>query len=60
MFKVISKGNEKKRKFRDRRQICFLILTFHDGGSYDIETSPLICSGFYMIWSCVMKELSEF
>ena len=34
---------------------------FHDGGSYLIETSPLICSanqltGFYMIWNSVMIE----
>ena len=34
----------------------------HDGGRYDIETSPLICranqwTGFYMITAFVMKEL---
>ena len=36
--------------------------SFHDGGRYRIETSPLICSakrltGFYMITTSVMKEL---
>ena len=35
---------------------------FHDGGSYHIETSPLICranhwTGFYMITASVMKGL---
>ena len=35
---------------------------FHDGGPYDIETSPLICSvnqwpGFYRIETSFMKEL---
>ena len=35
---------------------------FHDGGRYDIETSPLICranqwTSFYMITVSVMKEL---
>ena len=35
---------------------------FHDGGSYQIETSILICSanqwtGFYMLGTSVMKEL---
>ena len=37
-------------------------LTFHDGGRYHIETSPLICSpnqwtGFYMITASVVKGL---
>ena len=37
---------------------------FHDGGQYYIETSPLICianqlTGFYMIWTSVMKELKN-
>ena len=37
-------------------------LLFHDGGRYNIETSPLICkanqwTGFYMITASVMKEL---
>ena len=36
---------------------------FHDGGRYDIETNPLICSAnqwtsFYMITASVMKELN--
>ena len=36
---------------------------FHDGGSYHIETSPLICranqwTGFYMIGTSAMKELN--
>ena len=36
---------------------------FHEGGPYDIEISPLICyakqwTGFYMIWTSVMKELN--
>ena len=38
---------------------------FHDGGSYHIETSPLICSanqltGFYMIWNSVMIESKNY
>ena len=37
--------------------------SFHDGGRYHIETSPLICSanqwtGFYTIMASVMKELN--
>ena len=37
---------------------------FHDGGSYHIETSPLICSayqwtGFFMIWTSVMNKLKK-
>ena len=37
---------------------------FHDGGRYNIETSPLICSAnqwtnFYMITAHAMKELSD-
>ena len=40
-------------------------LTFHDGGRYHIETSPLICAanhwtGFYIIMASVMKGLNEF
>ena len=36
---------------------------FHDGGSYDIENSSLICSanqrtGFYKIETSVMKKLN--
>ena len=31
---------------------------FHEGGPYHIETSPLICSGFYMIGTSVMEELN--
>ena len=39
-----------------------LTLTFHIGGCYHIETSPLICrvsqwTGFYMIATSFMKEL---
>ena len=39
-------------------------LTLHDGGSYHIETSPLICyanqwTGFYMMTAPVMKELNS-
>ena len=39
-------------------------LTFHDGGRYHIETSPLICranqwTGFHMITASVMKELKH-
>ena len=35
---------------------------FHDGSSYHVETSPLICSvnqwtGFYMIGNLIKKEL---
>ena len=54
------------RNVMDRLQISLIyILTFHDGGRYHIETSPLICSpnqwtGFYMITASVMKGLSEF
>ena len=38
---------------------------FHDGGLYHIENSPLICranqwTGFYMIGTSAMKELSKF
>ena len=39
---------------------------FHqDGGRYDIETSPLVCSanqwtGFYMITASVLKGLNNF
>ena len=32
---------------------------FHDGGPYHIETSPLICSGFYMIATSIMKWVNE-
>ena len=44
-----------------RQQVC-TYLTFHDGGRYHIETSPLICgvnpwTGFYMISASVMKGL---
>ena len=39
------------------------VLTFHDGGRYHIEISPLICqanqwTGFYMITASVMKGLN--
>ena len=39
--------------------------TFHDGGRYHIETSPLICrtnqwTGFYMISASLVKELIHF
>ena len=39
-----------------------LSLILSDGGSYHIETSPLVCSAnqwtsFYMIGTSVMKEL---
>ena len=39
------------------------VLTFHEGGRYHIETSPLICgenqwTGFYMITASVMKGLN--
>ena len=39
----------------------FFQFNFHGGGSYDIETSPLICSanywtGFYMIGTSFVKE----
>ena len=42
--------------------LSVLILTFHDGGRYHIETSPLICrayqwTGFYMLTAFVMKGL---
>ena len=41
----------------------FNALTFHDGGPYHIETSPLIYranqwTDFYMIGTTVMKELT--
>ena len=36
------------------------INSFHDGGRYHIETSPLICgAGFYMITASAMKELTR-
>ena len=47
-----------------KKVIIFAFLKlFHDEGSYHIETSPLICSanqwtGFYMIWTSVIKELT--
>ena len=39
-------------------------LTLHDGGSYHIQSSPLICranqgAGFYMTTASVMKELKN-
>ena len=39
-----------------------MVELFHDGGTHDIETSPLICTanqwtGFYMIRTSVMKKL---
>ena len=42
----------------------FCVCHFHDGGSYHIETSPLICranewTGFYMIGTSAMKELRD-
>ena len=42
----------------------FIFKLFHDGGWYNIETNPLICSanqwtGFYMISASVMKGLRE-
>ena len=48
----------------------FLIFTmkkfsnFHDGGPYQIETSPLMFTAnqktwFYMIWTSTMKELKQ-
>ena len=41
------------------------LLTFHDGGWYHIETSPLICranqwTGFYIISASVMKRLKVY
>ena len=41
----------------------WMFSTFHDGGLYHIETSPLICrsnqwTGFYMIGASVMKGLN--
>ena len=36
------------------------INSFHDGGRYHIETSPLICgAGFYMTTASAMKELTR-
>ena len=37
---------------------------FHDGRPYHIGTSPLVCrtnqwTGFYMIWTSVMKDLNN-
>ena len=31
---------------------------FHDGGSYHVEISALICTGFCMIGTSFMKELN--
>ena len=44
-------------------EMPLLILLFHDGDRYHIETSPLICranqlTGLYMIMAPVMKELN--
>ena len=39
--------------------MTFFHQLFHDGDRFHIETSPLICSGFYLITASVMKELSE-
>ena len=45
--------------------MAFSRYLFHDGGPYHIETSPLICianewTGFYMIGTTIMKELTNF
>ena len=42
-----------------------MLQLFHDGVTYHIEISPMICSvnqwtGFYMIRTSVMKELNPF
>ena len=44
------------------RSYCIVFNSFHDGGRYHIETSPLIFranqwTGFYMITASAMKEL---
>ena len=56
---VAEKGEEKGSVIR----VVSNFRLFHDEGSYHIETSPLICranqsTGFYMIGTSVMKELS--
>ena len=43
--------------------VCFWIPVFHDGGSYNIESSSLIYSanqwtGFYVIETSFIKELN--
>ena len=44
-------------------KVFFSSKLFHEGGPFHIETSLLICSanqwtGFYMIDTCIMKELT--
>ena len=48
----------------NKPQINRIFLTLSWRSPYHIETSPLICSanqwtGFYMIWTSIMKELSK-
>ena len=55
--KIISRSKPFKAIHNFRKS-----LTFHDGGRYHIETSPLICAadqwtGFYMLTASVMKGL---
>ena len=45
--------------------LCSSFKLFHDGGSYHIKTSPLICiasycTGFYLIGTSITKELKYF
>ena len=60
---TIMEGEKKERKEKKTWSANFdMILLFHVGGPYHIETSPLICSAnqwadFCMIETSVMKEL---
>ena len=43
--------------------MLYFFNSFHDGGRYHIETSPMVCrenqwTGFYIITASVMKELN--
>ena len=49
---------------RDRYGQVAEHLIFHEGGSYHIEASPLICranqwTGFYMLETFVMEHLNQ-
>ena len=53
-----------KVKEQGKKSFLGSVLLFHDGVSYHIETSPLICSanwwtGFCMIETSVLKELIQ-
>ena len=49
-----------KTFIRVHPQILLLILTHQRQSYHHIETSHLICSGFYMMTTLVFNELNEF